>query len=146
MGFQYLKNDMGHFVCPNCGITKERQNTMHYHMKRCTGNGHKCAHCDSEFIQQHSSSIVFNEAAILIETGAYKLFDQLVLVTAPDELKIKRVIEREQCSRESVIDRMEKQWTDAAKKDIADFVLINDEESLLIPQIETLIQALKTIH
>ena len=55
-------------------------------------------------------------------------------------------MEREQCSRESVIDRMEKQWTDAAKKDVADFVLVNDEESLLIPQIETLIQALKTIH
>jgi dephospho-CoA kinase len=99
-----------------------------------------------EFIQQQSSTIVFNEAAILIETGAYKLFDQLVLVTAPDELKIKRVMEREQCSRESVIDRMEKQWTDAAKKDVADFVLVNDEESLLIPQIETLIQALKSIH
>jgi hypothetical protein len=57
MGFQYLKNDMGHFVCPNCGIIKERQNTMHYHMKRCTGNGHKCAHCNSEFIQQHSLDI-----------------------------------------------------------------------------------------
>ena len=99
-----------------------------------------------EFIQQQSSTIVFNEAAILIETGAYKLFDQLVLVTAPDELKIKRVMEREQCSRESVIDRMEKQWTDAAKKDVADFVLVNNEESLLIPQIETLIQALKSIH
>jgi len=69
-----------------------------------------------------------------------------VLVSAPDELKIKRVMDREQCSREKVMDRMEKQWTDAAKKDVADFVLINDEESLLIPQIETLIQALKTIH
>jgi len=68
------------------------------------------------------------------------------LVSAPDELKIKRVMDREQCSREHVVDRMEKQWTDAAKKDVADFVLINDEESLLIPQIETLIQALKTIH
>ena len=99
-----------------------------------------------EFIQQHPSTLVFNEAAILIETGAYKLFDQLVLVSAPDELKIKRVMEREQCSRESVIDRMEKQWTDAAKKDVADFVLINDEESLLIPQIEALIEVLNAIH
>jgi hypothetical protein len=41
---------------------------------------------------------------------------------------------------------MEKQWTDAAKKDVADFVLINDEESLLIPQIEALIEVLNAIH
>jgi hypothetical protein len=41
---------------------------------------------------------------------------------------------------------MEKQWTDAAKKEVANFVLINDEESLLIPQIEALIEALNAIH
>jgi dephospho-CoA kinase len=99
-----------------------------------------------EFIQQHPSTLVFNEAAILIETGAYKLFDQVVLVSAPDELKIKRVMDREQCSREQVVDRMEKQWTDAAKKEVADFVLINDEESLLIPQIEALMEVLNAIH
>jgi hypothetical protein len=57
MGFQYLKNEAGHFVCPNCGVTKERQNTMHYHLKRCTGNTHNCPHCDSTFIQQHSLDI-----------------------------------------------------------------------------------------
>lgn len=52
---KYLKNDEGLFVCPDCGETKERQNTMFYHMKRHTGAfDYPCkeAGCDKAFIQK----------------------------------------------------------------------------------------------
>jgi hypothetical protein len=52
---KYIKNDAGLFVCPDCGETKKRQNTMFYHMKKHTGNyDYPCkeAGCDKAFIQK----------------------------------------------------------------------------------------------
>ena len=90
-----------------------------------------------------NSSIVFNEAAILFETGAYQLMDATVLVTAPLELKINRVRERDRCSKEQVLERISKQWNDEQKLPLADFVLINDDIQPLLIQIEDLIFQLK---
>lgn len=52
MPYVYQKNAAGHYVCPHCGITKERQNTMHYHLKKHEGRlPFQCTHCDKEFLQ-----------------------------------------------------------------------------------------------
>jgi hypothetical protein len=49
----YLRNEAGEFVCPDCGITKKRQNTMFYHMKKHTGEmPHTCTVCSKGFIQK----------------------------------------------------------------------------------------------
>ena len=49
----YIKNDKGLFVCPTCGETKARQNTMFYHMKKHAGDfNHACTQCDAKFIQK----------------------------------------------------------------------------------------------
>ena len=85
------------------------------------------------------SALVFNEAAILFETGAYKNFDANILICAPLELKIKRVMKRENCSREDVLARMNKQWSDEEKMKLADFVIENDEESPILKQIENIL-------
>jgi dephospho-CoA kinase len=100
----------------------------------------------NDFLEQKDSKIVFNEAAILIETGAYKMFDKTILVTAPNELKINRVLKREHCSTENVLERINKQWTDEKKIPFVDFILINDESRLLIPQIEQIITELTSHH
>lgn len=92
--------------------------------------------------QHHREKMVFNEAAILFETGAYKSFDKMVLVTAPEELRIKRVMERDQLDEASVRARIKAQWTDEEKKSFADFVLVNDERRPLIRQIEDLLNQL----
>jgi uncharacterized C2H2 Zn-finger protein len=53
MVFEYKKNDSGLYVCGICGETKEKQNTMHYHMKRHEGTkSHKCEHCLESFYQK----------------------------------------------------------------------------------------------
>jgi hypothetical protein len=51
----YKKIADGHYECIHCGVVKEKQNTMHYHMKKHAGTyPHKCAHCDKEFLQKKS--------------------------------------------------------------------------------------------
>ena len=94
------------------------------------------------FARKSGSELVFNEAAILFETGAYKRMDKMVLVTAPEELRIKRVMQRDGSSEEEVRARMSKQWTDAQKIPLADFILNNDEKEPLLSQVETMLSSL----
>lgn len=91
---------------------------------------------------KQSSPLVFNEASILFETGAYKTMDATLLVTAPVDLKVMRVMERDKSSMESVLERMSKQWSDEQKIPLADYVLKNDEETSLIVQIENMLEEL----
>lgn len=89
-----------------------------------------------------NSALVFNEAAILFETGSYRNFDATVLVCAPTELKIERVMKREKCSRETVLERMNKQWPDEEKLKLADYSILNDNEKPVLTQIEAVINEL----
>ena len=89
--------------------------------------------------EQQKSEIVFNEAAVLFETGAYKKFDSTILVTAPNDLKISRVRNRDRVSADEIQRRMDNQWTDEQKGKLANFILLNDEQTPLIRQIEEVI-------
>jgi dephospho-CoA kinase len=88
------------------------------------------------------SKLVFNEAAILFETGAYQIMDATILVTAPLEVKIQRVQLRDRITTEQVLDRMSNQWTDEQKIPLTDFILVNDEVQPLVSQIEAVIEKL----
>jgi dephospho-CoA kinase len=88
------------------------------------------------WVEEQTHPIVFNEAAILFETGAAERFDAMVLVTAPFELRIQRVMKRDLCSHEEVVSRINHQWTDAQKMLLADAVIVNDEVQPLIKQVE----------
>ena len=78
---------------------------------------------------------VLKEAAILIESGAHKQLDFLILVTAPKELRISRVMNRDMLERSQVIARMRAQSTDEDKRSFADFEIHNDKKEYLIPQV-----------
>lgn len=93
-----------------------------------------------EWAKQQNTPIVFNEAAILIETGAYKTLDYTVLVTADQEVRIRRTMKRDNTSRESVLARMSKQMEDEEKIKIADFVIYNDEQQPLLAQLEEIVE------
>ena len=85
------------------------------------------------------SALVLNEAAILFETGAYRNFDATILVCAPMELKIQRVMKRENCSKEDVLARMSKQWSDEEKMKLADYTILNDNQFPLLIRLEEII-------
>lgn len=92
---------------------------------------------------EQKSQLYFNEAAILFETAAYKNFDATVLVCAPLEIRMQRVQHRDQLSKEAIEERMKSQWSDEQKRKFADYILENDENQLLLPQVERMIEFLK---
>ncbi|WP_269235224.1 dephospho-CoA kinase [Flavobacterium flavigenum] len=69
---------------------------------------------------------VIYEAAILFESGRYKECDVVVTVTAPEEIKIERVIKRDKTSRKQVLERMNMQWNDEKRIPMSNFIIFND--------------------
>ena len=88
------------------------------------------------WVEQHKTEqVLIKEAAILIESGAYKHMDKIVLVTAPEPIRIQRVILRDSISEQKVKDRIQSQLSDTEKKKLANFTINNDGELLIIPQV-----------
>lgn len=86
--------------------------------------------------ETHSSQpYVIKEAAILFESGADKELDRVISVFAPREIRIRRVIERDKILWEDVLARMKQQITDEERIKRSSFVIYNDEEHPVIPQI-----------
>ncbi len=86
---------------------------------------------------------VLKEAALLVETGAYKLLDQLIVVSAPLDVRLQRVVARDKVAAAEVTQRMNNQLAEEEKLKLADFVIENnsDLEALKI-QVEKIHQAL----
>lgn len=78
---------------------------------------------------------IIKEAALLFEAGTNEGLDYIIGVTAPVELRIKRVMARDQVSREEVLSRMQHQLDDTEKMKRCDFVIDNSDASLVIPQV-----------
>lgn len=89
-----------------------------------------------------SSSIVGIESAILIEAGFAGEVDVIVMVYAPEEVRISRAIRRDASSREQIEKRIRSQMSDEEKRGKADYVIVNDGETPLIPQVMHIIDSL----
>jgi len=87
------------------------------------------------WIEKQDSPYIIHEAAILFESGFYKMMDYTLLVTAPEKMRIERVMKRDGIETKNIKDRMEKQWPDSEKRKLASFELVNDNRDLIIPQI-----------
>lgn len=96
------------------------------------------------FNRMNNYPYVIQEAAILFESGFYKDFDKVILVTASVELANKRVMQRDGIDIEEVDQRRSNQWNQAEKIELADFIIENDEEDLLIPQVLKIHQTLNS--
>lgn len=75
----------------------------------------------------HNAPFVIKEAAILFESGSYKDCDKIILVTAPAEVRIMRVMQRDNITREKVVERMANQWEDSKKELLSDYIIHNTE-------------------
>ena len=85
--------------------------------------------------EQKDVPYVLKEAALLFESDAYKMCDQSILVKSPEALKFERIMVRDQITLEEVQLRMDKQFSDEKKEKMADHLITNNEQLLLIPQI-----------
>jgi len=81
---------------------------------------------------------IIKEAALLFEAGTHEGLDYIIGVTAPVELRIARVMQRDHVLREEVLGRMQHQLDDTEKMKRCNFVIDNNETSLVIPQVLTL--------
>lgn len=91
-------------------------------------------------VAHQEKKYIIHEAAILFESGFDRLFDAIIMVTAPEELCIARVMSRDGITREMVIDRIRNQWPQNKKQELSDYRVVNDEISMIIPQILTIHQ------
>jgi len=88
---------------------------------------------------------VIKEAALLFESSSYKMCDYSIMVTAPLDLRINRVIQRDGFSRAEVESRDAKQFSEGKKTQLADFIIHNDDTKLVIPQVLALHQKFLTL-
>src|SRR5690606_33294258 len=84
---------------------------------------------------QAGAPYLLQESAILFEENLTARFQAIILVTAPEELRIGRVMQRDGVSREQVMTRMRHQWPDAEKIPLSDYVIFNDGLRSLIRQV-----------
>ncbi len=83
-----------------------------------------------------SEPFVLHEAAILFESGFDKKFDKIILVSAPEEIRLKRVLKRDGMPEEEIRKRMAHQWPEEKKTPLCDWIIRNDGTQLVLPQIE----------
>ncbi len=93
---------------------------------------------------KQDSVYIIHEAAILFESGFYKMMDFTILVSAPEKTRIERVTKRDSIEAGLVESRIKKQWTDEQKRELASIELVNDNTQLLIPKILEIDKKLKT--
>ncbi len=84
---------------------------------------------------KQKSPYILHEAAILFESGFYKIMDKTIAVVADEKERIDRVIKRDKISAEMVIQRINNQWNDEQRVSLADFIISNNDNELIIPQI-----------
>ena len=88
------------------------------------------------FLNQQNTAYVIKEAAILFETGVAKDCDETILVTAPEKLRIQRVMKRDKINAEHIKSRMSHQWSDEKKIPLANYVINNIDWDKTFKKIE----------
>lgn len=87
------------------------------------------------WVKKQSHKYVIHEAAILFESGFYSMMDFTILVTAPEKMRIERVVKRDGFEAGRIKEIMSKQWPDNEKEKLATLEIKNDNSKLIIPQI-----------
>ena len=92
-----------------------------------------------QWAKKQTSPYVLKEAAILFESGSYKDCDYIITVTAPEEVRIARVMARDHCTEAQVLARMAQQWSDAQRIALSNAVIENID-------LESVKEQVKRIH
>ena len=88
-----------------------------------------------DWCEKQESPYIIHEAAILFESGFYKMMDKTITVVTSEDERIRRVMKRDGITMELVKERIKNQWSDEERIKLADFVIGNNDDQLIIPQI-----------
>lgn len=97
-------------------------------------------------VKHADKKLIAMEAAILFESGFDKTMDFIVTVTAPQEERIERILKRNKTTREEILSRMSNQLPDEEKCRRSDFVIYNDNDRAIIPQIEEMLKQIFPVY
>jgi dephospho-CoA kinase len=100
---------------------------------------------DSWVLQHNHAPYVLKEAAVLFESGSYKDCDYVIMVTAPLNMRIQRVMKRDGITEAEAKSRNAKQMPEEEKQQLASFTIANDNSQLVIPQVLELHERIKTL-
>ncbi len=92
-------------------------------------------HFENWCAKHKNAPYILKESAILFESGANEQVEKIITVTAPKALKIQRAAQRDDISEKQVEERMNNQLSDEEKTKRSDYILLNDEQQLIIPQV-----------
>lgn len=96
---------------------------------------HPCVKADFlRWVGSQSSPLMFLESAILFESNFSSIVDHTIVVTAPEPLRMARVMLRDGMTKEAINERLKYQWTENEKIMMADYVIINDDQHSIIDQ------------
>ena len=98
-----------------------------------------------QWMQAQTTPYVIKEAALLFESGSVASLDYVIGVHAPQHVRLKRVMDRDQTTREEVLNRMNRQIDEEIKMKLCDFVITNNEQELVIPQVIKLHNRIKEL-
>jgi dephospho-CoA kinase len=88
-----------------------------------------------EWAAKQNTPYTIKEAALFFEAGSAIGFDYMIGVYAPQHIRIKRAMDRDGITRDEVLARMNRQIQEEIKMRLCDFVIVNDDQHLLIPQV-----------
>lgn len=91
--------------------------------------------------ERKDHAIVVIDAALLIEAGFHRIVDKVITVSAPETMRIERVMKRDQSARHEVEARMRHQLSEEEKINQSDFVIYNDNRQSLIAQVDALLMS-----
>ena len=131
---QLNRQQLASIVFSNPDKLKELNSIIHPEVKRLF----------AIWLDQHKTvPFVVYEAAILFESGSYQNCDYIITVTAPLEDRITRVMQRDNCSREQVLQRINAQWTDEERAAKSNFVIDNTTAQSAKNEIDKILKILK---
>jgi dephospho-CoA kinase len=78
---------------------------------------------------------VLQESAVLFENGGNLFFDKIIFVSAPEPLRIQRVMKRDGWSEDAIRNRINRQWNEEDKISLSDFIIVCDDVQAIIPQV-----------
>ncbi|MEO7394191.1 MAG: dephospho-CoA kinase [Chitinophagaceae bacterium] len=96
--------------------------------------------------EQQTAPYIIKEAALLFESGAADRLDYIIGVYAPQHIRVKRVMRRDQLPIEEVMKRVSRQIDEEMKMKRCNFVITNNEQQLVVPQVLELDKKLKQLH
>ena len=103
-------------------------------------------HFKDWYAARHEEIYVIKEVAILFENDSYKHCDKVITVVAPLEERFRRLLQRDQTTREDIQNRMDNQWNDAQKIALSDYVIHNENLEDVKKQVAQIHQEISTLR